>query len=84
MTEQGIDQPRIRAAVREILLALGENPEREGLLATPDRVARMYGEIFDGINSDPNAIWSRSLPRTSMAKWSLSRISLCPLSASIT
>ncbi len=53
MTEQGIDQPRIRAAVREILLALGENPEREGLLATPDRVARMYGEIFDGINSDP-------------------------------
>jgi len=53
MTEQMIDQERIRAAVREILLALGENPEREGLQKTPERVARMYAEIFDGVNTDP-------------------------------
>lgn len=48
-----IDQARIRAAVRDILEAIGEDPEREGLCATPDRVARMYAEIFDGMDSDP-------------------------------
>ena len=48
-----IDQARIRAAVRDILEAIGEDPEREGLRATPDRVARMYAEIFDGMDSDP-------------------------------
>lgn len=48
-----IDQDRIRAAVREILLALGEDPEREGLIKTPERVARMYTEILDGIHDDP-------------------------------
>lgn len=52
--EQGqIDQQRIAAAVRDILEAIGENPEREGLLKTPARVASMYAEIFDGINADP-------------------------------
>ncbi|MCR5502011.1 MAG: GTP cyclohydrolase I FolE [Lachnospiraceae bacterium] len=39
----------IRESVRNILLALGEDPEREGLLDTPDRVARMYDEVFEGI-----------------------------------
>ena len=39
-----VDQKRIRAAVREILLAVGEDPDREGLKDTPDRVARMYAE----------------------------------------
>jgi GTP cyclohydrolase I len=47
-----IDQKRIRAAVREILLAVGEDPEREGLKETPDRVARMYAEIFSGLGKD--------------------------------
>jgi GTP cyclohydrolase I len=49
----GIDHGRIRRAVREILAAVGENPDREGLLETPDRVARMYAEIFSGLHTDP-------------------------------
>jgi GTP cyclohydrolase I len=49
----GVDQERIRAAVREILLAVGEDPDREGLLETPDRVARMYAELFAGLHKDP-------------------------------
>jgi len=48
-----VDQDRIRKAIREILIAVGENPEREGLLETPDRVARMYAEIFSGLHTDP-------------------------------
>jgi GTP cyclohydrolase I len=48
-----IDQERIAAAVREILEAIGEKPDREGLQKTPHRVAAMYAEIFDGIGSDP-------------------------------
>src|SRR5450755_2623923 len=50
-----MDLPRIEAAVREILLAIGENPDREGLLETPARVARMYAEIFSGLHTDPTA-----------------------------
>lgn len=48
-----VDHARIEAAVREILLAVGEDPDREGLQETPARVARMYAEIFSGINQDP-------------------------------
>ena len=48
-----VDQQRIRNAVREILVAVGENPDREGLLETPDRVARMYAEVFGGLHTDP-------------------------------
>lgn len=48
-----VDKERIKKAVKEILEAIGENPEREGLKETPDRVARMYEEIFRGINSNP-------------------------------
>jgi GTP cyclohydrolase I len=48
-----VDLARIRAAVREILAAVGENPDREGLLETPDRVARMYAELFSGLHVDP-------------------------------
>ncbi len=48
-----VDLERIQAAVREILAAVGEDPEREGLRATPARVARMYAEIFAGLNEDP-------------------------------
>jgi GTP cyclohydrolase I len=48
-----VDQDRIKKAVREILIAVGENPDREGLLETPDRVARMYAEIFSGLSTDP-------------------------------
>ena len=48
-----MDKPRIEAAVRELLLAIGENPEREGLLDTPKRIAKMYEEIFSGLKEDP-------------------------------
>ncbi|MGO3153081.1 MAG: GTP cyclohydrolase I FolE [Galactobacter sp.] len=48
-----IDQPRIAAAVREILLAVGEDPDRDGLQDTPNRVARSYAEIFAGLHQDP-------------------------------
>jgi GTP cyclohydrolase I len=47
-----VDQPRIEAAVRELLLAIGEDPQREGLRATPQRVARMYAELFGGLAGD--------------------------------
>jgi GTP cyclohydrolase IA len=49
----GIDSARIERAVREILLAVGENPDREGLRETPARVARMYAELFSGLHEDP-------------------------------
>ncbi|MCL2512294.1 MAG: GTP cyclohydrolase I FolE [Oscillospiraceae bacterium] len=48
-----MDKEKIKSAVREILLAIGENPDRDGLLETPGRVADMYGEIFSGLNEDP-------------------------------
>lgn len=48
-----IDKDRIKAAVREILIAIGENPDRDGLLETPDRVSRMYEEIFAGLHKNP-------------------------------
>ena len=48
-----VDQARIARAVREILAAVGEDPDREGLRDTPDRVARMYAELFSGLHEDP-------------------------------
>jgi GTP cyclohydrolase I len=48
-----VDHPRIERAVREILAAIGENPDREGLRDTPGRVARMYAELFGGLHEDP-------------------------------
>lgn len=48
-----VDKPRIEKAVREILSAVGEDPDREGLLETPARVARMYAELFSGLHLDP-------------------------------
>ena len=49
----GVDQPRIERAVREILAAIGEDPDREGLQETPARVARMYAELMSGLHDDP-------------------------------
>jgi GTP cyclohydrolase I len=54
--EEAIDLKRIEAAVREILIALGEDPERDGLLKTPARVARAYAELFAGLRVDPSNI----------------------------
>ena len=49
----GVDTARIEKAVREILLAVGEDPDRDGLVETPGRVARMYAEVFGGLGEDP-------------------------------
>lgn len=51
-----VDLPRIEAAVREILVAVGEDPDREGLIATPGRVARAYAEIFAGLRQSPDDV----------------------------
>lgn len=48
-----MDKERIEKAVREILVAIGEDPDREGLLETPKRVANMYAEVFSGLENDP-------------------------------
>ncbi len=48
-----VDIPRIEKAVREILIAVGEDPNREGLIKTPNRVARAYGELMAGLQDDP-------------------------------
>lgn len=50
------DQGRAEAAVRELLLAVGENPDRDGLRETPARVARMYGELFAGLWQTPEDV----------------------------
>lgn len=52
-TNPHVDLQRIAAAVREILLAVGENPDREGIRETPMRVARMYAEMFAGLSDEP-------------------------------
>jgi GTP cyclohydrolase I len=51
-----IDMARAEAAVRELLIAVGEDPDREGLRATPGRVARSYAEIFAGLFVDPDEV----------------------------
>jgi GTP cyclohydrolase I len=52
-----VNLKRIEKAVREILLAVGEDPEREGLKETPKRVAKMYAEVFGGIDTDPRQVF---------------------------
>ncbi|MFD1320814.1 GTP cyclohydrolase I FolE [Micromonospora sonneratiae] len=54
--EQAIDLGRIEKAVREILIAVGEDPDRDGLLQTPARVARAYAELFAGLRVDPSQV----------------------------
>jgi GTP cyclohydrolase IA len=55
-TAAEFDQARAEAAVRELLLAVGENPERHGLLDTPARVARAYREMFAGLYTNPDDV----------------------------
>ncbi|WP_285686170.1 GTP cyclohydrolase I FolE [Actinoplanes sp. NBRC 103695] len=54
--EQAVDLPRIEKAVREILIAIGEDPDRDGLQHTPSRVARAYAELFAGLRVDPSQV----------------------------
>ena len=53
---RSFDQPRAEAAVRELLIAVGEDPDRHGLRDTPARVARAYREIFAGLYTDPDTV----------------------------
>jgi len=53
VTNESVDHERLQAAVVEILEAIGEDPQREGLLRTPERVANMYAEVFAGLREDP-------------------------------
>ncbi|GHG52485.1 GTP cyclohydrolase 1 [Sinomonas cellulolyticus] len=53
---EGMDLPRIEAAVREILLAVGEDPDRSGLKDTPKRVAKAYAEVFAGLHQNPEEV----------------------------
>lgn len=56
VAKDGVDLDRIERAVREILLAVGEDPDRDGLKQTPARVARSYAEIFSGLHVEPKDI----------------------------
>ncbi|MDQ1402254.1 MAG: cyclohydrolase [Actinomycetota bacterium] len=56
MSGEAFDLGRIEKAVREILEAIGEDPDRDGLQRTPERVAAMYAEIFRGLNADPGSV----------------------------
>src|SRR4051812_3654268 len=58
--EEVVDLPRIEAAIREILIAIGEDPERDGLQKTPARVARAYAELFAGLRVDPSLVLQTS------------------------
>lgn len=53
-----VDLPRAEAAVRELLAAVGEDPDRDGLQATPGRVARSYAELLSGYDQDPREVLS--------------------------
>ncbi len=53
LPDANVDVPRIEKAIRELLFAIGENPDREGLIKTPNRVARAYGELVAGLQDDP-------------------------------
>jgi GTP cyclohydrolase IA len=59
----GVDVARIERGVREVLLGLGEDPDREGLAETPARVARAYGELVAGMHEDAGAHLARVFPQ---------------------
>ncbi|MDQ0736753.1 GTP cyclohydrolase I FolE [Arthrobacter agilis] len=59
-TGSPVDQLRIQRAVREILAAIGEDPDRDGLLETPKRVAKAYAEMFSGLHQDAAEVLSTS------------------------
>ena len=60
MTNPSFDRERAEAAVRELLIAVGEDPDREGLVETPARVARAYEEVFAGLHEDPKVHLEKS------------------------
>ena len=60
----GLDLDRVAAAVRELLLAIGEDPDRDGLVETPARVARAYAETFGGLGVDPRDVLRSTFSET--------------------
>ena len=58
-THTTIDQERIAAAVRELIAAMGEDGAREGLRETPERIGRMYAELFSGLREDPLSVLAK-------------------------
>ena len=58
---RGLDLDRAEAAIRELLLAVGEDPDRDGLRETPARVARAYAEMFSGLGRDPREVLTTTL-----------------------
>jgi GTP cyclohydrolase I len=62
---EDVDRPRIERAVREILLAIGEDPGREALIETPQRVAEAYAHLFSGLREDPTRNLEVSFPAES-------------------
>lgn len=60
MSEAVFDQARAEAAIRELLFAVGEDPDREGLKDTPARVARAYAEMFAGLHTDPTEVLNKT------------------------
>ena len=61
LTANEIDQASIKNAIEELLKAFGEDPKREGLKRTPDRVARMYTELLEGYRQDPHVLVNDAL-----------------------
>lgn len=60
MPSSVFDRERAEAAVRELLIAVGEDPDREGLLETPARVARAYAEMFAGLHTEPTDVLNKT------------------------
>ncbi|MEP6984301.1 MAG: GTP cyclohydrolase I, partial [Chloroflexota bacterium] len=56
-----VDHPRIESAIRDVLIGVGEDVEREGLIDTPRRVARAYDELLSGYRTDPAALLNNAL-----------------------
>ena len=79
----GVDQARAAAAVREMLIAVGEDPDRDGLQDTPARVARAYAETFAGLGQTRTRCSPRRSTRTTTS-WCWSRTSRCTRPASTT
>ena len=68
LSEPVFDQARAEAAVRELLYAIGEDPDRHGLLETPARVARSFQEMFAGLYTDPDSVLNTMLPKKPVPK----------------
>lgn len=60
LTRRAFDRDRAAAAVRELLIAVGEDPDRDGLVDTPMRVAKSFEEVFSGLDQDPAEVLSRT------------------------